>query len=209
MCSVSCQQQFGHVYKDGAGRGSGEPCEILHSFVGAHGHYTKYNSPANREMQLERVGRMYVASVELGMAARMWRMQIRATLAKSSAMGKADALAASLAEELCCTAEQVRGWGRGNTPATYTRLTRMGGCSASRNMRQRGALAPVLTSALGESAHRSFRNACRSKRKLKLCRHLVQSPSRHSAGRLNMCRLASSFNSYSRLMMVPLHLPWP
>ncbi|PNH05116.1 hypothetical protein TSOC_008653 [Tetrabaena socialis] len=102
--SYDCQKAFGHLGQAGAGRGTGEVAEIFNSQVGPHGKTLRYMSPVHRESVLEDVGRRYCRQVELGLPARVQRMQFRAKAALEAAGQRVAAMEAGLGPDKvsCC-----------------------------------------------------------------------------------------------------------
>ena len=98
-CSYACQKQFGHTRQTGVGRGTGELAEVVNSVLGPHGAITRYMSPANREAHIEHIARRYCGQVLLGLPARMWRMNVRATAVQRAMEERMRSMEATLGDE--------------------------------------------------------------------------------------------------------------
>ncbi|PNH08587.1 hypothetical protein TSOC_004846, partial [Tetrabaena socialis] len=105
--SYDCQKAFGHLGQAGAGRGTGEVAEIFNSQVGPHGKTLRYMSPVHRESVLEDVGRRYCRQVELGLPARVQRMQFRAKAALEAAGQRVAAMEAGLGPDKVAEAQEL------------------------------------------------------------------------------------------------------
>ncbi|CAL5227797.1 g10820 [Coccomyxa viridis] len=88
---VECQQEFGHVRMQQAGRGNGEPHEIANAAFAPLGKTTMYMSRMNRQARLERVALFYTEQRALRLPGLLLRMLARACAALQESQAAAEA----------------------------------------------------------------------------------------------------------------------